>query len=121
MEYKHKEVTEKIINAAYTVHNTLGQGFLEKVYHNALAIELKEAGFAVEMEKPLVVRYRGQLVGEYYADIVVDGKVIVEIKATESHNPAYEAQLINYLKATDIKVGLLVNFNKRVDVKRMVF
>jgi GxxExxY protein len=119
-EYQYQELTHDIINAAYTVHNALGTGFLEKVYHNALAVELKLNGHIVECEKPLTVKYRNEIVGEYYADIFVDGSVIVEVKATEKNNPAYEAQVLNYLKATKSKVGLLINFGASVSVKRLV-
>jgi GxxExxY protein len=117
---EHEEITGQIINAAYTVHKILGNGFLEKVYRNALAAELKLCGQSIEIEKPLTVRYKNEIVGEYFADIVVGGCVIVEIKATEKHNPAYEAQILNYLKATELKVGLLINFGSSVTVKRMV-
>ena len=118
--YKHEEITGQIINAAHTVHNHLGYGFLEKVYHNALAIELKNNDYSIEVEKPIKVFYHNQVVGEFFADIVVDKKVIVEIKATDKHNPVFEAQLLNYLKATGLEVGLLVNFATSVRIKRMV-
>jgi len=119
-EYKYEEITGQIINAAYTVHNTLGYGFLEKVYHNALAIELRKRDFFVEVEKAIVVKYEQQIIGEYFADIVVNGKIILEIKATDKYNPVFEAQLLNYLKAADLNVGLIVNFGPSVQVKRMV-
>ncbi|MGD0077416.1 MAG: GxxExxY protein [Sedimentisphaerales bacterium] len=118
--YKHQEITEQIINAAYAVHNTLGYGFLEKVYHNSLAIELKKRGIFTEQEKPIKVKYDNQLVGEYFADIVVDNKVVVEVKAVDKYNSAFEAQLLNYLKATGLEVGLIINFGPSVNVKRMV-
>ena len=118
---KHADLTHQIINCSYRVHKALGSGFLEKVYHNALAIELKNSFLDVEIERPLSVKYRDQVVGEYYADLVVNNVVIVEIKATEKHSPAYEAQLLNYLKATGMEVGLLVNFSSSVTFKRMVF
>jgi GxxExxY protein len=118
--YKHKELTEQIINAAYTVHNTLGYGFLEKVYHNSLVIELRKRGLFTEQEKPIKVKYDNQLVGEYFADIVIDNKVVVEVKAADKHNPVFEAQLLNYLKATGLEVGLILNFGPSVQVKRMV-
>ena len=119
-EYKYKEITSQIINAAHVVHNSLGYGFLEKVYRNSLVIELTKRGFPVQVEKPISVRYDGQIVGEYFADIVVDDKVIVEVKATEKHNSVFEAQLLNYLRATALEVGLIINFGTSVQVKRMV-
>ena len=119
-KYKHEELTREIINAAYTGHNVLGHGFLEKVYHNALVVELKTKQIPVESEKQITVEYDGQSVGEYFADILVENKVIVEVKSTENHNPAFEAQLLNYLKATGLKVGLLINFSRKVQIKRMV-
>jgi GxxExxY protein len=119
--YKHQELTQGIIKAAQNVHNTLGYGFLEKVYHNAIIIELRKMGMEAEYEKPITVYYDGQVVGEYYADIVVAGKVILEIKAVHTLNAAHEVQLVNYLKATDIDVGLLLNFGESLEVKRKVF
>jgi GxxExxY protein len=118
--YKHQEITEQIISAAYAVHNTLGYGFLEKVYHNSLVIELKKKGIFTEQEKPIAVKYDNVLVGEYFADIVVDNKVVVEVKAVDKYNSAFEAQLLNYLKATGLEVGLIINFGPSVNVKRMV-
>jgi len=118
--YKHEEITGKIINAAHTVHNKLGYGFLEKVYHNSLVIELRKRGVFTEPEKRIEVRYDNQVVGEYFADIVVDNKVIVEVKSADQHNPVFESQLLNYLKATGLEVGLIINFGSSVFVKRMV-
>ena len=106
--------------APIIVHNSLGYGFLEKVYRNSLVIELTKRGFPVQVEKPISVRYDGQIVGEYFADIVVDDKVIVEVKATDKHNSVFEAQLLNYLRATALEVGLIINFGTSVQVKRMV-
>ena len=119
--YKHSELTQKIIKAAQNVHNDLGYGFLEKVYHNAMVLELRKMGFEVAYEKPITVYYDGQVVGDYFADIVVADKVILEIKAVQTLNAAYEAQLVNYLKATNIDVGLLLNFGESLDVKRKIF
>jgi len=118
--YKYRAITEKIIGAAQKVHNTLGYGFLEKVYQNALVIELRMLGFDVEVEQPIAVLYRGEIVGNYVADIVVDGKVILEIKAVKELSEIHEVQLVNYLKATGIEVGLLINFGRSVTVKRRV-
>ena len=118
--YKHKDITEKIIGAAYNVHNTLGSGFLEKVYQKSLAIELQALGFSFDMEKPIKVYYKGELVGDYIADIIVEDKVILEIKAIKELSNIHEVQLVNYLKATGIEVGLLINFGTSVEIKRRV-
>ncbi len=118
--YKHEEITSQVINAAHTVHNTLGYGFLEKVYHNSLTIELRKRNLLAEPEMPIKVRYDNQIVGEYFADIIVDNKVVIEVKATDKYNPVFEAQLLNYLKAACLEVGLIINFGTSVQVKRMV-
>ena len=117
----HRALTQKIIGAAYEVHNTLGTGFLEKVYENALAVELRRAGVRVEQQVPLAVTYRGELVGDYVADMVVDGKVIVEAKAVSALEAVHEVQLVNYLRGTGLGVGLLINFGRSVEVRRKVF
>ena len=119
--YKHSELTGQIIKAAQDVHNTLGYGFLEKVYHKALLIELPKCGLLVESEKQITVEYDGQSGGEYFVDILVENKVILEIKAVKQINPDYEVQLVNYLKATKIDVGLLLNFGPSLQVKRKIF
>lgn len=119
--YKHQELTQKIIKAAQNVHNELGYGFLEKVYHNAMVLELRKMGLDVASGKPISIYYDGQTVGEYFADIVVAEKVILEIKAVQAVNPAHEAQLVNYLKATSIDVSLLLNFGESLEVKRKIF
>jgi GxxExxY protein len=119
--YKHTEITEKIIKAFYNVYNSLGYGFLEKVYENAMLVELSGMGMYAEKQKPIRVNYQGKEVGEYYADLVVNECVIVELKAAESLCEEHEYQLINYLKATDIEVGLLLNFGKEPEIKRRVF
>jgi len=118
---KHEELTEQIIKAFYKVYNTLGYGFLEKVYENALLIELKKFGFEVENQKDICVYYDHVEVGIYYADIVVEDVVIIELKASEALVEEHAIQLVNYLKATDIEVGLLLNFGKKPEVKRKVF
>jgi GxxExxY protein len=120
-QYMHSALTEAIIGAAYQVHNTLGHGFLEKVYENALAVELRERGFALRAQCPVEVSYRGELVGRFVADLVVEGQVVVEVKAASALDGAHEAQLINYLKATGNRVGLLINFGPQVEVRRRVF
>ncbi len=118
---KYAELTEKIIKAAYKVHNALGFGFLEKVYQNALVIELKKMCLRVSSEVPIKVYYDHEVVGEYVADLVVEDKVILELKAVKELAEIHEVQLVNYLKATGIEVGLLINFGHSVQVKRKVF
>lgn len=118
---KHEDITEGIINAFYHVYNVLGYGFLEKVYENALCYELRKRDFIVDAQHPLTVWYQGVAVGEYYADIVVNNCVIVELKCATSLVAAHEAQLINYLKATDMEVGLLLNFGPNPEFKRKIF
>ena len=120
-EVKQKELTEKIIGIFYKVFNALGYGFLEKVYENAMLIELERERVPVISQAPIKVTYEGKVVGEYFADMLVDGKVIVEIKAGKYLAPEHEAQLLNYLKATEAEVGLLVNFGPKPQVKRKVF
>ncbi len=120
VEYKHKELTGGIINTAHTVHNELGYGFLEKVYHRSLFIELSKRGYSVEFEKPIEVRYDNQVVGEFFADLLVENKVVVEVKAAGKYDNVFEAQLLNYLKAMGLEVGLIINFGPSVEVKRMV-
>jgi GxxExxY protein len=117
----HSDLTEKIIGAAYEVHRELGGGFLESVYENALAIELRCRGLRVGVQDSIAVRYKGELVGSFIADLVVNEAVLCEIKAVESLHDAHAAQLLNYLKATGTQVGLLLNFGpRRVRVKRMI-
>ena len=118
---KYEELTEKIIKAFYKVYNALGYGFLEKVYENALYIELTGMGFNVQRQKKHFVYYFGQVVGDYCADLLVDELVVLELKANEYIVQANENQLINYLKATSLEVGLLLNFGKKPEVKRKIF
>jgi len=120
-EAKYKLLTEGIIKVFYKVYNTLGYGFLEKVYENSLIIELKKAGIVAMPQTAIKVLYDGDVVGEYFADILVDNKVIVEIKAAKQLAQDHEAQLLNYLKATSIEVGLLFNFGVRPEVRRRAF
>jgi GxxExxY protein len=117
-ELKHFELTEKILRCSFEVHSQLGSGFLEKVYENALVIELRECGLSVEQQKRLEVNYKENVVGEYFADLVVDDKVIIELKAIDKLTDLHEVQLKNYLCATGIEVGLLMNFGKSVNVRR---
>ena len=106
----YADITEKILQAAFEVSKELGSGFLESVYKNSMVIALRAKGLKVEIEKPISVMFRGQFVGQFYADLFVDGKVIVELKAVSALAPEHSAQTINYLKATGIEVGLLINF-----------
>ena len=117
---KHRELTAKIIDCAYKVHRELGFGFLESVYQNAFVIELTKADLEVEKEKKVQVSYGGQVIGDFTADVVVEEKVILELKSVKQLHAAHEAQLINYLKATGIEVGLLINFGETVEIKRKV-
>ena len=118
---KHDELSAGIIKAFYKVYNSLGYGFLGKVYENALMVELKGMGLCVEKQKMITVYYAGFEVGEYYADLIVENLIIIEAKAKEILLEEHETQLINYLKATEIEVGLLLNFGKKPEVKRKVF
>jgi GxxExxY protein len=117
----YKEKTELIINAFYKVYNRLGYGFLERVYHNAFLIELRNIGFNVKSEYPIKVIYEGVEVGDYFADIIVDDCIIIENKAAETLREDHEYQLINYLKATEMEVGLLFNFGRKPTFKRKLF
>jgi GxxExxY protein len=117
----HEEITSDIINAFYKVYNALGYGFLEKVYENALAAELAARGHVVKQQVPIQVYYDGKAVGEYFADLLIDDKVLLELKAAESIAKEHEAQLVNYLKATKIEIGLLLNFGKEPRLKRKIF
>ena len=121
MELLHKDLTEAIIKTFYEVYNELGYGFLEKVYQNSMHLELKARGFKVEAQKQIKVYYKGQEVGEYYADLVVNELVIVELKAAEVIVEEFEWQLLNYLRGTNKEVGLLLNFGKKPEFKRKVF
>ncbi|MCT4623853.1 MAG: GxxExxY protein [Schleiferiaceae bacterium] len=117
----HAELSNKIIKSFYKVYNHLGYGFLEKVYENALCLELQKSGLKFEKQKQIKVFYDGYQIGEYFADILVEGKIIIELKATESISKEHECQLINYLKATKIELGLLFNFGKEPQFRRKIF
>ncbi len=120
-ERRLNEITEKIIGCAYEVANGLGSGFLEKVYENAMRIELQRAGLAVLQQHPILVNWRGELVGDYCADLLVEGCVIVELKAVKAFDDVHMAQCLNYLKATGLHICLLINFGKpQIEVKRVV-
>ncbi len=117
----HSYITGEIIKAFYKVYNTLGYGFLEKVYEKAVAFELEENGFQVQKQLPVKVNYNGKEVGEYFADLVVEKKVILEIKTAAAIDKAHESQLLNYLKATKIEVGMILNFGQKAEYRRKVF
>jgi GxxExxY protein len=121
MELLHKNTTDKILQGFYKVYNELGFGFLEKVYENALFLELVAMGLFVEKQKHIKVYYEGKEVGEYFADLFVENSVIVELKAAEALCEEHEFQLINYLKATETEVGILLNFGKTPAFKRKLF
>src|SRR3954463_12752303 len=122
MTLEHGDLTEIIIGAAFEVHSVLGYGFLEKVYQRAMQSELISRGLKAETESKIKVRYKGEIVGDYQADLFVNDAVIVEIKVSREYQPADEAQLLNELKATGIRVGLLINFGRtRVEYKRLIF
>lgn len=120
-ELLHQELSGKIINCFFTVYNTLGYGFLEKVYENAMMIELRKNGIKAQKQKPIRVFYERESVGIYFADIIVENLIILELKAHEYVAAESELQLINYLKATDKEVGLLFNFGKKPEFRRKIF
>jgi GxxExxY protein len=114
-----EDITHKVIGCAYQVYNNLGFGFLESVYRKAMVIEIEASGLQVQQENPLQVHYRDQVVGDFFADLLVDNELIVELKSVESLGKIHEAQLVNYLVATGIEIGLLINFgSKGIDIKR---
>lgn len=120
-ERRLNQITERIIGCAFDVANGLGAGFLEKVYENALRDDLLRAGFNVKQQHPLLVRYRGAVVGEYLADLLIEDAVIVELKVAKALDEIHQAQCLNYLKATGLKICLLINFGKhKIDIKRIV-
>ena len=120
--FKHKEITDKILYVFFKkVYHTLGYGFLEKVYENAMAIELRRAGLKVVQQAPIDVYYEGEIVGEYAADLLVEDVVIVELKAAKNISEDNEAQLLNYLRATPYEVGLLLNFGPKADIRRKAY
>ncbi len=119
--FKYKEITDIILKSFYEVYNELGAGFLESVYEKALNIVLTGYGMRVERQKDIPVFFRGNIIGNFKSDLIVNERVIVEIKAVRSLDSAHEAQLINYLKATDIEVGLLLNFGETPKFKRFAY
>jgi len=117
-----EDLTEKVIGVCFEVANELGAGFLESVYQKSLVIALKQKGCAVEEQVPMKVKFRGQTVGDFYADLIIDGQLLLELKAVKAISPEHDAQLINYLKATGLKVGLIINFGRtKLEWKRLVF
>ncbi len=115
------ELTYQINGAVFEVNRVLGPGFLEKVYENALLVELRKRGLRAESQVPIKVKYKGEVVGDYFADLVVERQVIIELKTVENLQNIHEAQMLNYLKATGMKIGLLVNFkHTKAEIKRMV-
>jgi GxxExxY protein len=121
MSLLHQSITNTILKGYYEVYNELGHGFLEKVYQNAMYFELKARGLKVESQKEIKVYFKQQLVGEYYSDLIVENKVIIELKATEVLMNAHVAQTINYLKATPIEIGMLLNFGSEPEFKRLIY
>jgi GxxExxY protein len=117
----YQEITDKILHSFYKVYNTLGYGFLEKVYENSLELDLKSQGLSCSKQVSIPVYYNDVVVGNYFADLMVDNKVVVEIKAAENICSEHEMQLLNYLKATNFEVGLLLNFGKKPEFKRKIF
>ena len=122
MSLQHEDITEQIIGAAFEIHGVLGYGFLEKVYQKAMRVELIQRGLKAKLEHKITVYYKNVAVGDYQADLFVEDAVIVELKVAKTYHPEDEAQLLNELKATGVKVGLLINFGRTtVEFKRMVF
>jgi len=120
-KYLYEELSSKIIQSIYRVYDKLGYGFLESVYENALLIELKRLGVGVENQKELKVYYDNEIVGIFRSDIIVEDKIIIELKSVVSLTKIHEVQLVNYLKATKLKVGILVNFGEKLEIKRKYF
>jgi GxxExxY protein len=119
--YKHQELTQVIIQVFYEVYNELGHGFLESVYQEAMLIALRQEGMTVEAQRPLPVWFRGGKIGDFRPDLIVGDAVVVELKAARALEPVHEAQLLNYLRASELEVGLLLNFGPAPKIKRMVF
>ncbi len=120
-QIKHKDITEKILKGFYDVYNELNSGFLESVYESAMEIALTGQKLSVERQREVSVYFRGNNIGNYKADMIIDNMVIVELKAAHHIDPVHEAQLINYLRATDIEIGLLLNFGRKPEFKRLIY
>ena len=121
MEFLHKELTDQILKVFYKVYNELGYGFLEKVYQNAMYLELKSQGFEVDAQKQIKVYYNSEIVGDFFADLIINDLVILELKACEMLVKVHSAQTLNYLKATNIEIALLLNFGEKPEIKRFIF
>ncbi|MBZ5630009.1 MAG: GxxExxY protein [Acidobacteriia bacterium] len=119
--YAHSELTQVIIGTFYEVYNELGFGFVESVYETALSIALRAKGLKVERQCPVPVWFRGEQIGSFFADLIVNGSVILELNAARALEPSHIAQLLNYLRATTIEVGLVLNFGPRASVRRLLF
>jgi GxxExxY protein len=117
---EHGELTEKIIGIYFKIYNRLGYGFVERVYHNAFQIELEKANIPFESEKRIAIVYDERIIGNYIADLVIDDRLIIELKAVEQLDPAHHMQLLNYLKSSEIELGLLLNFGKKVAIRRVL-
>ena len=120
-EILHKELSESILKVFYDVYNELGYGFLEKVYQNAMYLELKSLGFKVEPQRQIKVYYKNEVVGDFFADLLINDVIILELKACDSLVKSHYVQTLNYLKATNIEIGLLLNFGERPEIKRLIF
>ena len=120
VNYKHSEVTETIIGVFYEVYNELGYGFLESVYRNSLRLALAEKGFSVEQEVPVSVYFRGNNVGDFRADLVVNRMILLELKTADQIVAAFESQVLNYLRSTSLELGLILNFGPRPQVRRLL-
>ncbi|WP_278034342.1 GxxExxY protein [Flavobacterium nitratireducens] len=120
-ELLHKKITDDILKVYFDIYNHLGYGFLEKVYQNAMYFELQKKGYKVEAQKSIKVYLKGQLIGEYYADLLIEDRIIIELKACELLMSVHVAQLMNYLKATKVEVGLLLNFGEEPEFKRIIY
>ena len=119
--FRHAELSKRVIGIFYQVYNELGQGFLESVYEAAMELALRQAGLAVQRQPAIEVRFRGETIGDFRADLVVEGVLLVELKAAKAIDPAHEAQVLNYLRASDLEVGLLLNFGPKPEVKRFLY
>lgn len=120
-EILHKELSESILKVFYDVYNELGYGFLEKVYQNAMYLELKSLGFKVEPKRQIKVYYKNEVVGDFFADLLINDVIILELKACDSLVKSHYVQTLNYLKATNIEIGLLLNFGEKPEIKRLIF
>jgi len=120
-EFKHRELSKKIIGVFYEVYNELGHGFIESVYHKSMVIALKTAGLEVRSPVVIPVFFRNHRIGDFEGDVLVDGSILLELKAVRTLDSSHQAQLLNYLRATDIEVGLLLNFGVKPEFKRLVF